>query len=428
MDRTPEDTLPTHPVAGSPLLSLAMIVRNGGQFLACLLQEAAPWVDEIVVGDTGSTDDTPGLAGQAGARVLEVPWRDDFAAARNHVLGACRGRWVLILDADERLARPDWQALRAWVQAHRDDPAAPAVRLSTRNYLPGRHERRGWQPVPQPDPHALPGDWPPAPGFVATAKVRLFRPQGEVAFRGRLHETVEASLTAAAVAVVELPLPVHHFGLLEHRPGREAYYLELARRKAAEQPDDAQAWAELADAAVAAQAQPEALAAIDRALFLAPDHGDRRLTAGWLLLQAGRLEQADAQLAAVATGSRCDDIRLAEACHLRAQIAMRQQRTEAAGRLLAVALHLFPDNGHYLNTLGAWHLTRGLAPEAEAALRRACRLLPGHAQPWLNLGRMCAAAGQPQLAADHFRQALQRDPRCEAALAALADVQADQRA
>ena len=103
------------PPTGSPRLTLAMIVKNGGQDLVSLLEEARPWVDERVVGDTGSTDGSPRAAADAGARVLEVSWRDDFAAARNAVLAECRGAWILCLDADERIAPDDWRTLRRWV-------------------------------------------------------------------------------------------------------------------------------------------------------------------------------------------------------------------------------------------------------------------------------------------------------------------------
>lgn len=402
----------THASASRPLLTLAMIVKDAGQFLAPLLEAAAPWVDEMVIADTGSSDDTCGIVRAAGASLLEIPWRDDFAAARNAVLDEVGGSWALVLDADEQLGATGWRSLRDWVEAQ-DEPAA--VRLVTRNYLPGQYSRRGWRPVPEDDPHALPGAWPPAPGFTPTAKVRLFPVRKDIRFAGILHETVEASLAAAGIPIVDLDVPVHHFGTLHPDPGKAAFYLELARRKTEQEPRNAQAWAELTDSAINAGDYDQALAAIDRSLVLEPFNPDRRLTAGWLLLECGQLNQADAQLAGVAGSGCADDLQLAESCHLRAQIALRRDEHDVAGRLLAVALHLFPDNGHYHNTLGVWHLTAARGDQARAALQRACALLPGVAVPWLNLGRMYTAAGQPQAARDHLRHALALDPECEQA-------------
>src|SRR6185369_15137649 len=80
------------------------IVKDETARLAACLESVSGTVDEIVIVDTGSTDDTVELARARGARVVSWAWRDDFAAARNESLRHARGDWVLVLDADERLA------------------------------------------------------------------------------------------------------------------------------------------------------------------------------------------------------------------------------------------------------------------------------------------------------------------------------------
>ena len=95
-----------------PLLSLAMIVKNEEHFLADALRSAAPFCDELVVVDTGSTDATVAIARSLGARVEHFAWCDDFSAARNASLRACRGQYILVLDADERLEGGDPALLR----------------------------------------------------------------------------------------------------------------------------------------------------------------------------------------------------------------------------------------------------------------------------------------------------------------------------
>lgn len=84
-------------------LSLSMIVRDEASSLAACLASVWGWVDEMVVVDTGSVDDTVTIAEAAGAVVHHLPWPGDFAAARNAALGWVKGDWVLVLDADERL-------------------------------------------------------------------------------------------------------------------------------------------------------------------------------------------------------------------------------------------------------------------------------------------------------------------------------------
>lgn len=95
-----------------PLISACVIVKNEEEnlptWLACVKQLA----DELVVVDTGSEDNTAGLAEKAGARVFLYPWRQDFAAAKNYAMEQARGRWIVFLDADEFFTAADCKRLR----------------------------------------------------------------------------------------------------------------------------------------------------------------------------------------------------------------------------------------------------------------------------------------------------------------------------
>jgi len=86
-----------------PTLSLCMIAKDEARFLADCLRSVQGVVGEIIVGDTGSSDDTVAIARAFGAKVVDIPWQEDFSAARNAVLDRAAGDWILILDADEEL-------------------------------------------------------------------------------------------------------------------------------------------------------------------------------------------------------------------------------------------------------------------------------------------------------------------------------------
>ena len=86
-----------------PRLTLCMIVKNEIQNLPRCLESVKPYVEEMIVVDTGSQDGTPEVALQYGAKVKYFEWCDDFAAARNYAISQVSGDWILVLDADEKL-------------------------------------------------------------------------------------------------------------------------------------------------------------------------------------------------------------------------------------------------------------------------------------------------------------------------------------
>jgi glycosyltransferase involved in cell wall biosynthesis len=58
-------------------------------------------IDETIVVDTGSTDETKGVAASFGAKVFDFLWCDDFAAARNESIRHASSQWIFWLDADD---------------------------------------------------------------------------------------------------------------------------------------------------------------------------------------------------------------------------------------------------------------------------------------------------------------------------------------
>jgi len=149
------------------LLSAAMIVRDEATHLDACLATLAGLVDEIVVVDTGSIDDSVAIARRHGAVVEHLPWTGDFSAPRNRALDLARGEWILYVDADERVAPTDVDALRRLLRAA-DDHAAFRVR-----FVP----RIGWTPY---------------------REYRLWRHQPDIRFRGVIHESMVPAIVAVA--------------------------------------------------------------------------------------------------------------------------------------------------------------------------------------------------------------------------------------
>ncbi len=96
----------------NPALSLCMIVKNEAHNLSRSLKPIHGYFDEIIVLDTGSTDDTKSLAQEYGAKVFDVPWRKDFSHARNQSIEKASGDWILWFDADNRMEIEDAKKIR----------------------------------------------------------------------------------------------------------------------------------------------------------------------------------------------------------------------------------------------------------------------------------------------------------------------------
>ena len=82
-------------------ISACYIVKNEAENLKRSLSSIQGQADEVVVVDTGSTDQTVSVAEDFETRIYSFAWQDDFASARNYALSKITGDWILLLDADE---------------------------------------------------------------------------------------------------------------------------------------------------------------------------------------------------------------------------------------------------------------------------------------------------------------------------------------
>ncbi|MDG1481051.1 MAG: glycosyltransferase [Myxococcota bacterium] len=175
-------------------VTLTMIVKNEAERLPDALRSVAEAVDEIVIVDTGSTDDTVTIARNAGAIVVHHPF-DDFASARNAGLPAVTGEWMLVLDADERLAPGGAAVIRAAVAAN----ALDCGMLSYHNATTLSADA----------PAVLSGA---ARRGVPVMIARLFRNTSDFRWEGAAHETPRAWLSAPGRRILDLDAALIHYG------------------------------------------------------------------------------------------------------------------------------------------------------------------------------------------------------------------------
>lgn len=88
-------------------ISACLIVKNESENLDTCLDSITGFVDEIIVVDTGSSDNTIEIAKKYSDKVFEFEWIDDFSAARNYSISKASSDFILIIDADEKLENGD---------------------------------------------------------------------------------------------------------------------------------------------------------------------------------------------------------------------------------------------------------------------------------------------------------------------------------
>lgn len=258
------------------LLSACMIMKDEAENIERCLRSLQGVVDEIVIYDTGSTDDSVELARALGARVIEGEWRDDFAIARNAARAECRGRWLLHIDLDESIEDTDAAVAIRPVLAK--DRANDAIEVALFNL-------GGTELAPERLPVA---HWVP----------RLARRRTTM-WRNALHETISPRTPGAPLRLGRTDhLTLLHRGYL-HEIFTRRQKAERNERIAQNRTDDVNTTRqqfELARAKTLSGATDEALAAFEVVAGQTDEPGIRRVAAemaATTLLDAGRVREAE---------------------------------------------------------------------------------------------------------------------------------------
>jgi glycosyltransferase involved in cell wall biosynthesis len=247
-------------------LALVMIARDEAQAIERALRSAGPYVDCMIVLDTGSTDATPQIAAGLGAEVTSFAWCDDFAAARNASLALSDADWNLVLDADE------------WIEAGAAEALSPAaLPTGTEGFLGVVRRQSSMDDT--------------GAGGLAQCWIPRLLPRG-TRYEGRIHEQ-----PVGAPHERRLPLVLGHDGFTPQnlaRKGERNETLLMAALK--EAPQDAYLWFQLGKEHQARERPPQAAVCFAEALRLAPPGAAYRhslvVRAITALKSAGRLDEA----------------------------------------------------------------------------------------------------------------------------------------
>ncbi|HHV10483.1 MAG TPA: glycosyltransferase [Clostridiales bacterium] len=99
-------------------ITLCMIVKNEETTLESCLSGIAPFVDEIIIIDTGSIDRTKEIALNFTDKVYDYAWANDFAAARNYSISKATNEYILVLDSDEVVEQINIGSIKLSLEQH----------------------------------------------------------------------------------------------------------------------------------------------------------------------------------------------------------------------------------------------------------------------------------------------------------------------
>lgn len=170
-------------------ISACYIAKNETENLAKSIKSLKTQVNEIVVVDTGSTDNTITVARKLGARVYSFPWQDDVSKARNFALSKAKGGdWLVLLDADEYFTAKTAGNIR---QVIRQAQQADAILIQMVNYDVDKAEIQDY-----------------------FYQLRIVRNQQGLHYEGKIHEELKLSDGKSMKFLRVLPqmLEIYHTG------------------------------------------------------------------------------------------------------------------------------------------------------------------------------------------------------------------------
>ena len=273
-------------------LSASLIVRDNEQTIRPCLESLLPWMDEVVVVDTGSLDRTPQICEELGARVLHSPWQDSFSQARNVSLSYARGDWIFWMDSDDTLPETCGRKLRELACGDHLDAVL--------GYIIQVH---------------CPGETPD--DITVVDHVKLLRNRPDLRFEFHIHEQILPAIRRAGGEVAWTDLYVVHSGSDKTPEGR-----------------------------VRKLTRDFKLLALDLADH--PDHPFVLFNLGMTCADAGQHQEAVQYL------TRCVQVSSPQESHLRKAYAlligslMQLGKTEAALDVLTKSLRLFPEDKELL--------------------------------------------------------------------------------
>lgn len=183
-------------------ISLCMIAKDEEKFLGKAINSVKSIVNEIIIVDTGSKDNTKKIARKFTNKVYSFKWDDDFSAARNFAIKKATKGWILVLDADEKISKKDLKKIKKLIK----NDAFTGFSLIQRTYS-DKIKKLKWNSAEN-DSYKESKKFR---GWGYRGVTRLFKNDKRIKFQYPVHETVLESIKKINGRIEQTDIPIHHY-------------------------------------------------------------------------------------------------------------------------------------------------------------------------------------------------------------------------
>ncbi|MGG1877322.1 glycosyltransferase [Paenibacillus cisolokensis] len=178
-------------------ISLCMIVKDEADFIEQAIGTAKPFIHEIIIVDTGSSDQTPELAESLGAKVFRKSWNNDFSEVRNFSIKQATHPFILVMDADEIISNASTESLSKLCEQLRESPGSAGVVTILNETMSG--------------------------DVSSTTVVRIFPKDDRYQFKGKIHEQL-TFMGGSIQENIDSGVMVKHYGYTQSQITKKNKY------------------------------------------------------------------------------------------------------------------------------------------------------------------------------------------------------------
>jgi glycosyltransferase involved in cell wall biosynthesis len=189
-----------------------ILSKNNNSTITATINSVINICSQVVVLDTGSTDETPSTASKSGAEVYFYYWVDDFSKARNEALKYLQTDWILMIDSDEILNDFDKNKFDRIVS----NSEIGGINVIIDNAIKDENNDT----------------------VTSHRYTRLFINNPNVRFSGRIHEQIRESIINSGYEIVESDFKILHLGYSKFSPNKYERNQTLIEKDIIDNPDD----------------------------------------------------------------------------------------------------------------------------------------------------------------------------------------------